>query len=140
VKAHPPRLNLTPIPHRHPHPPKVEILLPEFWDPISGPIFPNKGDQERFWRMTRRFVEALAANTGSGGVKAVRHTGGPRLAPASSGWLPQAAAGSRKQRLVPASSHARVLPSCLAHPWVACSGPSSIPLPRCTPTRAWRQC
>jgi hypothetical protein len=34
-------------------------------DPISGPIFPNKGDQERFWRMTRRFVEALAQQTGA---------------------------------------------------------------------------
>ncbi|GBF95285.1 hypothetical protein Rsub_08316 [Raphidocelis subcapitata] len=57
---------------------QVEILLPEFWDPISGPIFPNKarilflgGDQERFWRMTRRFVEALSAATGNGAVKAV---------------------------------------------------------------------
>jgi hypothetical protein len=38
---------------------QVEIMLPEFWDPISGPQFPNRGDQERFWRMTRRFVEAL---------------------------------------------------------------------------------
>jgi hypothetical protein len=40
---------------------QVEILLPEFWDPISGPIFPNRGDQERFWRITRRFVELLGA-------------------------------------------------------------------------------
>jgi hypothetical protein len=55
---------------------QVEILLPEFWDPISGPIFPNKGDQERFWRMTRRFIEALAAATGAEGVKAVRFIGG----------------------------------------------------------------
>jgi hypothetical protein len=38
---------------------QVEIMLPEFWDPISGPQFPNRGDQERFWRMTRRFVETL---------------------------------------------------------------------------------
>lgn len=37
----------------------------------SGPIFPNKGDQERFWRMTRRFVESLAAETGATSVKAV---------------------------------------------------------------------
>lgn len=50
----------------------MEILLPEFWDPISGPIFPNKGDQERFWRMTRRFVEALQQATGAASVKAVR--------------------------------------------------------------------
>ncbi|KIZ07856.1 hypothetical protein MNEG_0109 [Monoraphidium neglectum] len=51
---------------------QVEILLPEFWDPISGPIFPNKGDQERFWRMTRRFVEALQQATGAASVKAGR--------------------------------------------------------------------
>ncbi|KAF5836451.1 hypothetical protein DUNSADRAFT_5898 [Dunaliella salina] len=25
----------------------------------KGPIFPNKGDQERFWRITRRFVDEL---------------------------------------------------------------------------------
>jgi len=50
---------------------QVEILLPEFWDPISGPIFPNRGDQERFWRMTRRFVECLAEATRSSSVKAV---------------------------------------------------------------------
>eukprot|EP00879_Flechtneria_rotunda_P023998 GHRR01025419.1.p1 GENE.GHRR01025419.1~~GHRR01025419.1.p1 ORF type:complete len:236 (+),score=46.74 GHRR01025419.1:208-915(+) len=50
---------------------QVEILLPEFWDPISGPIFPNKGDQERFWRMTRRFVEALAKQVGASSVKAI---------------------------------------------------------------------
>jgi len=55
---------------------QVEILLPEFWDPISGPIFPNKGDQERFWRMTRRFVEALGQQTSIQGVKAVRCFGG----------------------------------------------------------------
>jgi hypothetical protein len=54
--------------------PQVEIHLPEFWDPISGPIFPNKGDQERFWRMTRRFVEALAEETGASSVKAVSNS------------------------------------------------------------------
>jgi hypothetical protein len=51
---------------------QVELLLPEFWDPISGPIFPNRGDQERFWRMTRRFVEQLAENSGIANIKAVR--------------------------------------------------------------------
>lgn len=51
---------------------QVELLLPEFWDPISGPIFPNRGDQERFWRMTRRFIEQLAENSGMANIKAVR--------------------------------------------------------------------
>eukprot|EP00983_Pelagomonas_calceolata_P045476 1139758-Pelagomonas_calceolata.AAC.3 len=27
--------------------------------PGARPIFPNKGDQERFWRITRRFVDEL---------------------------------------------------------------------------------
>ncbi|KAJ9505336.1 hypothetical protein QJQ45_021834 [Haematococcus lacustris] len=43
---------------------QVEILMPEFWDPISGPIFPNKGDQGRLWRITRRFIEQLVAAVG----------------------------------------------------------------------------
>lgn len=51
---------------------QVEIHLPEFWDPISGPIFPNRGDQDRFWRMTRRFMEQLATSLGSpSGLRAV---------------------------------------------------------------------
>lgn len=50
---------------------QVELLLPEFWDPISGPIFPNRGDQERFWKMTRRFIELLAENSGATNIKAV---------------------------------------------------------------------
>lgn len=57
-------------------PPQVELHLPEFWDPISGPIFPNRGDQERFWRMTRRFLEQLAISLGSTGyIRAVRALG-----------------------------------------------------------------
>ncbi|GFR47790.1 hypothetical protein Agub_g9560 [Astrephomene gubernaculifera] len=51
---------------------QVELHMPEFWDPISGPIFPNQGDQERFWRMTRRFLEQLATHLScSGYIKAV---------------------------------------------------------------------
>lgn len=50
---------------------QVEILLPEFWDPISGPIFPNRGDQERFWRITRRFIEGLAESGNFTNIKAV---------------------------------------------------------------------
>ncbi|GIL69195.1 hypothetical protein Vretimale_12588 [Volvox reticuliferus] len=51
---------------------QVELHLPEFWDPISGPIFPNRGDQDRFWRMTRRFLEQLGIALNSNGyVKAV---------------------------------------------------------------------
>ncbi len=39
---------------------------------VPGPCFPNKGDQERFWRMTRRFVEELAVECKCTNVKAVR--------------------------------------------------------------------
>lgn len=38
----------------------VEVLLPEFWDPISGPFFSAEGDQLRWWKLSRRFVEELA--------------------------------------------------------------------------------
>jgi len=48
---------------------QVEILLPEFWDPISGPIFPNRGDQERFWRITRRFVDELGGALALAGAR-----------------------------------------------------------------------
>lgn len=37
----------------------VELLLPEFWDPISGPVFKEDGDQLRFWKLSRRFIENL---------------------------------------------------------------------------------
>ena len=120
---------------------QVEILLPEFWDPISGPIFPNKGDQvgvqqdppppsmcrcpatqpaqalgarehsrhaqhaaithlhalcalqERFWRMTKRFVEELGAATKSSQVKAVRRLLPPP--PAQAGPCPASRQCSR---------------------------------------------
>lgn len=46
--------------------------MPDFWDPISGPQFPNRGDQDRFWRMTRRFMEQLSASLGTTNINAVR--------------------------------------------------------------------
>lgn len=50
---------------------QVEILLPEFWDPVSGPIFPNSGDQERFWKMTRRFIEGIVECSKLQNVRAI---------------------------------------------------------------------
>lgn len=38
----------------------VEVLLPELWDPLSGPVYAEEGDQQRFWKLTRRFLENLA--------------------------------------------------------------------------------
>lgn len=52
-------------------PVQVEILLPEFWDPASGPVFAEEGDQQRFWKLTRRFVDSLAKGTNSKNIKAV---------------------------------------------------------------------
>ena len=49
---------------------QVEILLPEFWDPSSGPVFAEEGDQQRFWKMTRRFIESLAEKSNSKATKA----------------------------------------------------------------------
>lgn len=37
----------------------VEILLPDFWDPNSGPVYSEEGDQQRFWKMTRRFIDDI---------------------------------------------------------------------------------
>ena len=37
----------------------MEILLPEFWDPQSGPIYAEEGDQQRFWKLTRRYLDNL---------------------------------------------------------------------------------
>ena len=47
------------------------MLLQEFWDPSSGPVFAEEGDQQRFWKLTRRFIESLAAGGGYTKVKAV---------------------------------------------------------------------
>ncbi|KAK9814519.1 hypothetical protein WJX72_007274 [[Myrmecia] bisecta] len=49
----------------------VELLLPEFWDPNSGAVFAEEGDQQRFWKLTRRFVEQMAEQSGRSHVRAV---------------------------------------------------------------------
>lgn len=108
---------------------QVELLLPEFWDPISGPVFPNKGDQERFWRITRRFVEQLTEGLGVSSVVVVRAM---QLAQ----WHPYHKATIRTtvRRMCVASARG-VPPGCdaLARS-VACLHC------RCTPTRAWQPC
>ena len=48
----------------------MEILLSGLWDPSSGNLFAKEGDQQRFWKITRKFVEQMAAVSGSR-VKAV---------------------------------------------------------------------
>ncbi|CAG9461574.1 unnamed protein product [Pedinophyceae sp. YPF-701] len=45
----------------------VEILVPDFWDPISGAMFRDEGDQQRFWRLTRRFIDQVRATAGDRG-------------------------------------------------------------------------
>ena len=35
--------------------------LPQLWDPVSGNIFRDEGDQQRIWDLTRFFVERVAA-------------------------------------------------------------------------------
>lgn len=50
----------------------VEILLPEFWDPGSGPVFAEEGDQQRFWKLTKRFADQLIELTGSKKTTVVR--------------------------------------------------------------------
>lgn len=50
----------------------VEILLPEFWDPMSGAVFAEEGDQMRFWQLGKRFTDELIRLSGSQNVTAVR--------------------------------------------------------------------
>lgn len=50
---------------------QVEVLLPEFWDPASGAIFSDEGDQQRFWNLIRRFLDDLRELTGLSGVRVV---------------------------------------------------------------------
>ena len=49
----------------------VEILLPEFWDPLSGPVYAEEGDQQRFWKLTRRFIDNVVAQRPDAKLKAV---------------------------------------------------------------------
>lgn len=49
----------------------VEILLAEFWDPVSGAVFNEEGDQMRWWKLSKRFVEELQEMSGGKPVKVV---------------------------------------------------------------------
>lgn len=62
---------LTPQPPCLP-PHQVEVLLPELWDPLSGPVYAEEGDQLRFWKLTRRFLENLAELQPGKKIRAVR--------------------------------------------------------------------
>ncbi|KAI3430548.1 hypothetical protein D9Q98_005141 [Chlorella vulgaris] len=49
----------------------VEILLPELWDPLSGPVYAEEGDQQRFWKLTRRFLDNLAVSMPGKRIRAI---------------------------------------------------------------------
>lgn len=49
----------------------VEILLAEFWDPVSGAVFNEEGDQMRWWKLSKRFVENLQEISGGRPIKVV---------------------------------------------------------------------
>ncbi|KAK9809687.1 hypothetical protein WJX73_005025 [Symbiochloris irregularis] len=49
----------------------VEVLIPEFWDPAAGAVFTEEGDQQRFWKLTKRFAEGLAERLGSAQICAI---------------------------------------------------------------------
>ena len=53
---------------------QVEILLSGLWDPSSGNLFAEEGDQQRFWKITRKFVEQVSSTCCAGQVKAVSVT------------------------------------------------------------------
>lgn len=46
----------------------AEILLAEFWDPDSGPVYAEEGDQQRFWKLTKKFIDDLVEFAGEGAV------------------------------------------------------------------------
>ncbi len=62
---------------------QVEVLLPEFWDPDAGPTFAEEGDQLRFWKLTRRFIEGIQRYSGLQQVRAVRQPPVPLVPPTS---------------------------------------------------------
>ena len=49
----------------------VEILLPEFWDPLSGPVYAEEGDQQRFWKLTRRFIDNMVTQRPTARLRAI---------------------------------------------------------------------
>ena len=50
----------------------VELRIPELWDPISGNVMAEAGDQLKVWEITREYVEQLSEKMGAGEtVKAV---------------------------------------------------------------------
>jgi hypothetical protein len=50
----------------------AEILLPEFWDPMSGAVFSEDGDQMRFWKLGKRFSDKLVSLSSSSSVTVVQ--------------------------------------------------------------------
>ena len=86
---------------------QCEILVPELWSPSSGAIFAGasaalllccarsrcgsftsraccaaeEGDQQRFWRMTRKYAETLSAETEGTRMKVVRIRACPGRSP-----------------------------------------------------------
>lgn len=50
----------------------VELRIPELWDPISGNVMAEAGDQLKVWEITREYVEQLCTKMGPDNrVKAV---------------------------------------------------------------------
>lgn len=56
---------------------QAEVLLKDFWDPGSGAIFAEQGDQERFWKLTRKFSDNLAGMVETGKVRTVSWQANP---------------------------------------------------------------
>jgi hypothetical protein len=48
----------------------VELLVPELWDPISGNVMGESGDQIKVWEISREFMTKLSEN-GARNVRAV---------------------------------------------------------------------
>lgn len=49
----------------------IELLIPELWDPTSGPVFSDEGDSFRFWKLSRRLLDNLQSHLPSTTIKAL---------------------------------------------------------------------
>lgn len=43
----------------------IELLIPELYDPISGSLFPDEGDQFKLWNIARAVIEQCTKYNGA---------------------------------------------------------------------------
>ena len=51
----------------------VELIIPELWDPISGAVMAESGDQMRLWDLSRTFVDTFSEAMDNAGSTSTVH-------------------------------------------------------------------